>query len=290
MAVTENITVWLSLANTVFASIAFVIWYVQPGQEDHKKADESKVVIIDGDNVEDMYDQCNGDAMKDKVHIDTDSDEEKHLYVRPGLRNCGNLLNYRDYCCYQQNTPKQEGEDEVVAAAGEINTKKVVKFVDVDPKNVEDATKQIPKPTKNHTKPRDDTFKWPKNETTIEKLRAAQGQSKLAISIEVLDRIQSMGISRDSSVQTGQTVRLSDCARQSGQLLSKKQVSMEWDQFMAKNRPGLGMDKQQTKKRKQVNRQGKNKNGKQYKNDGSTAFSFKKNFSIDSCRDFVRAL
>ena len=221
--------------------------------------------------------------------------------MRPGLRNCGNLLNYRDYCCYQQNTPKQEGEDEVVAATGEIKTKKDVRFVDVDTKNVEDATKQIPKPTedhtkqipkptKNHTKPRDDTFKWPQNETTIEKLRAAQGQSKLAISIEVLDRIQSMGISRDSSVQNGQTVRLSDCARQSGQLLSKKQVRMEWDQFLAKDRPGLGMDKQQTKKRKPVNRQGKNKNGKQYKNDGSTAFSFNKNFSNDSFRDFVRAL
>ena len=77
---------------------------------------------------------------------------------------------------------------------------------------------------------------------------------------------------------------------QSGQLLSKKQVRMEWDQFLAKDRPGLGMDKQQTKKRKPVNRQGKNKNGKQYKNDGSTAFRFKKNFSNDSCRDFVRAI
>ena len=285
MAVTENITVWLSLANTVFASIAFVIWYVAIGQEDEQKVDESKVVIIDGDNEEDMYND-----MKNKGHIDAARDEEKHLYVRPGLRNCGNLLNYRDYCCYQQNTPKQEGKDEFVAAIGEIKVKKVVKFVDVDTKNMKDAPKQIAKTTEDPNKPTEDTFKWPKNETTIEKLRAAQDQSKLAISIEVLDRIQSMGLLRDSSVQTGQTVRLSDCARQSGQLLSKKQVRMEWDQFLAKDRHGLGMEKQQTKKRKPVIRQGKNKNGKQYKNNESSAFSFKKNFSNDSCSDFVLAL
>ena len=97
MAVTENITVCLSLANTVFASIAFVIWYVQPGQEDHKKADESKVVIIDGDNVEDMYEQCNGDATKDKVHIDTDSNDEKHLYVSEQTRLMDGLKSSNDY-------------------------------------------------------------------------------------------------------------------------------------------------------------------------------------------------
>merc|ERR1712198_328609 len=69
---TENLTVWLSLANTVFASVAFMIWYMGIGQEDEKL------------------------------------EEGKHLYVLPDLRNEKNLFDYQDYCYYQQINQKED--------------------------------------------------------------------------------------------------------------------------------------------------------------------------------------
>merc|ERR1711923_118828 len=116
---TENLTVWLSLANTVFASIAFMIWYMGIGQED-EKLDENKVIIIDEEEVN-----------------DENIEEDKHLYVLPDLRNEKNLFDYQDYCYYQQIN-HEEDERNVL-----VKPKKTVRFAKTVSQKVFDVNEVI---------------------------------------------------------------------------------------------------------------------------------------------------
>merc|ERR1712038_448408 len=83
---------WISLINTVFASIAvlpvFLVWFlgIITDSIEEKETQEEKVIIIE-DNEE-----------MEESKFDT---EERHLYVIPNLRNDSNLLKYQDYCTYQ---------------------------------------------------------------------------------------------------------------------------------------------------------------------------------------------
>merc|ERR1711936_1415900 len=76
---------WISLINTVFASIAvlpvFLVWFlgIITDSIEEKETQEDKVIIIE----------------------DNEETEERHLYVIPNLRNDSNLLKYQDYCTYQ---------------------------------------------------------------------------------------------------------------------------------------------------------------------------------------------
>eukprot|EP00092_Neocalanus_flemingeri_P032956 GFUD01035838.1.p1 GENE.GFUD01035838.1~~GFUD01035838.1.p1 ORF type:complete len:284 (+),score=99.60 GFUD01035838.1:30-881(+) len=272
---TENMTVWLSLANTLFASIAFILWYFAIWQEEEDKVYADNIIIIDADD----HGKCDNDGNHVKHEADTSDtgDEEvksnEHLYVCPGLRNGDNMLNYRDYCRYYQNTTKHgvsAGKD----AQDDIEQTKRVKPVNADSKNTKIKTVEEADTKKTENKeatqapsaqphikatltlPKKATFQWPKHENTIEQLRSAQAQSRAGISQAVLDKLQSLGIMRDSvqppSAQAAGSVRVSASARVSAKLCGNKQVRIAWDSFMAKSRPGLDLDSGKTRQTKEL--------------------------------------
>merc|ERR1711915_175376 len=198
---TENFTVWLSLANTVFASIAFMIWYMGIGQEDDK-LDESKVVIIDEEDLN-----------------DGDMEEDKHLYVLPDLRNEKNLFDYQDYCYYQQIN-NEEDERNVLG-----KSKKTVRFAKTVSQKVFDVneginekiskqesvgdsnhelevkhtqikkTKQL-EPTQHNTESTILTFKWPQNEELFSEIVRIQPKKNIDLGDEIKEKIRKLGISR----------------------------------------------------------------------------------------------
>merc|ERR1712071_725088 len=100
------------------------------------------------------------------------------------------------------------------------------------------------------------TFQWPRHAGTVEHLRSLRDQSRAEISQDLLDRLQSKGSRRDSPNQSVSTVPLSDCARLSGISLGRR-VRISWDTFLAKSRPGLGIDADSPKQRKPTNKKKK---------------------------------
>merc|ERR1711915_472471 len=197
---TENLTVWLSLANTVFASIAFMIWYMGIGQKDDK-LDESKVVIIE----EDLN--------------DGDMEEDKHLYVLPDLRNEKNLFDYQDYCHYQQINHEEdernvlgkskktvrfaktvsqkvfdvnEGINEKISkqeSIGDINQELEIKHPQIK------KTKRL-EPTQLNTESTILTFKWPENEELFSEIVRIQPKKNIDLGEEIKEKIRKLGISR----------------------------------------------------------------------------------------------
>eukprot|EP00092_Neocalanus_flemingeri_P085633 GFUD01107769.1.p1 GENE.GFUD01107769.1~~GFUD01107769.1.p1 ORF type:complete len:327 (+),score=123.07 GFUD01107769.1:48-983(+) len=306
---TENITVWFSVANTLFASIAFILWYFAIWQEEEEKFDADKVVIIDAD------DHVKHEAdTSDTADEEVKSNDDKHLYVSPGLRNGDNMLNYRDYCQYYQNTIKQgvsAGKDaqdaiEQTKRVKPVNTDskntKIETVEEADTKNTEnkEATTQAPS-AQPHIKatltlPKKATFQWPKHENTIEQLRSVQAQSRAGISQAVLDKLQSLGIMRDSvqppSVQAAGSVRVSGSARVSAKLCGNKQVRIAWDNFKAKSRPGLDLDSGKTRhtNSQNNNRKNKNKNLSKAANAEKPTKNFFPLIRPDNCANFVRAV
>eukprot|EP00092_Neocalanus_flemingeri_P038474 GFUD01041885.1.p1 GENE.GFUD01041885.1~~GFUD01041885.1.p1 ORF type:complete len:335 (-),score=118.42 GFUD01041885.1:21-944(-) len=302
---TENITIWFSVANTLFASIAFILWYFAIWQEEEEKFDADKVIIIDAD------DHVKHEAdTSDTADEEVKSNDDKHLYVSPGLRNGDNMLNYRDYCRYYQNTTKQglsagkDAQDDieqtkrVKAFPVDTENTKIKTVEDADTKNTENKEATQAPSAQPHIKatltlPKKATFQWPKHENTIEQLRSAQAQSRAGISQAVLDKLQSLGIMRDSvqppSVQAAGSVRVSGSARVSAKLCGNKQVRIAWDSFMAKSRPGLDLDSG-SPRQTNYKRKNKNKNLSKAANAEKPTKSFFPLIRPDNCANFVRAV
>merc|ERR1712048_950377 len=96
-----NSSSWISLINTVFASIAilpvFLVWFlgIITDSIEEKENHGDRVIILDENDTEELQ-EPNG--------------EEKHLYVIPNLRKDSNLLKYQQYCTYpgQNSQPRPE--------------------------------------------------------------------------------------------------------------------------------------------------------------------------------------
>merc|ERR1712001_77386 len=86
-----NSSSWISLINTVFASIAilpvFLVWFlgIITDSIEEKENHGDRVIILDENDTEE-FQEPNG--------------EERHLYVIPNLRKDCNLLKYQQYCTY----------------------------------------------------------------------------------------------------------------------------------------------------------------------------------------------
>merc|ERR1711963_182037 len=87
----DNLTIWISVANTVFASVAFFVWMIAIRQEDEEKSDISE-------DTREIFE--NDEEGEEEEYI---FGEEKHLYVKPALRNTENMYSYEEYCSYQNN-------------------------------------------------------------------------------------------------------------------------------------------------------------------------------------------
>merc|ERR1712119_247206 len=86
-----NSSSWISLINTVFASIAvlpvFLVWFlgIITDSIEEKENHGDRVIILDENDTEELQ----------ETNV-----EERHLYVIPNLRKDSNLMKYQQYCAY----------------------------------------------------------------------------------------------------------------------------------------------------------------------------------------------
>ena len=326
MAETENMTPWLFLTNTVFVSIAMVLWYFAIWLEDIKEIDETNIVIIDADEcqVNKEEDDTNGKRIIDG------EDFKKQGMSSDKKSETKDSRKYEDDSCFRQTISEkdiidiqiqdnfmQTAEDtEQTAKYTEqtaVNTKQTVidteqtaivseqtgieteqAAIDTEQNTTTNSTHQenaAPSENMQIIKSVDNlspgaTFQWPRHENTVEQLRAGQDQNRVGVSQELLDKLQSLGIMRDSSdqsaVRTDSAVPLSDCARLSGQLLGRK-IRISWDTFLAKSRPGL--ETGSPRQRKSLNRR-KQKSVKGWK---AASSSFVEIVKQDKCAESMCA-
>lgn len=80
-----------------------------------------------------------------------------------------------------------------------------------------------------------ETFIWPVKAALVENATS----STKNISTELKSKLESMGIFRDSRNEENSESKIESAARESGKVLTRKQVRFTFDTFLAKSRPGL---------------------------------------------------
>merc|ERR1711892_205786 len=190
MLETEKVTVWLSLANTVLVSIAIVLWYFAISQEEKEEIDETKIVIIGEDKCEESKAQ---DINERKLTIIEDL-MQKDERLDNEYEKTETLIDVDDNC-YQQTTIDKDTKE--VNIEEEVNHKEDISEPEVQTLPTQQITPETVK--KVFLGP---TFQWPRHADTVEHLRSLRDQSRPDIGQDLLDRLQSMGIRRDSPNQS----------------------------------------------------------------------------------------
>jgi len=222
----SNSSSWISLINTVFASIAvlpvFLVWFlgIITDSIEEKENHGDQVIILDENDTEELQ----------ETNV-----EERHLYVIPNLRKDSNLMKYQQYCAYPgkdcQVRPELKIDTEPEQDQANIKQIKVNNFQE-NPGAVKEIENLITAP-----------FQWPANSDVIEQLRTFQNQNS-ALSYEMKKKLEDVGILRQNTGSDGQIsqVKIEDHAWLSGHNIPKKQVHVFWDEFETKARPGLQLD------------------------------------------------
>merc|ERR1712209_136853 len=201
-------TLWISLLNTVFASLAFMVWYLVRVEDTSSKIEEEDIVkIVEEEKEEKVF----------------ESNEEKHLYVKSDLRTANIILQYTEYCGYDAKTSAS------------------IKAPD------NEEYKEIPKIEKPVVKKEvilAEPFQWPKQDDVIESMRSLRSNNNSQISNELLEKLSANGILRkptkhEEDANSTNSVKLSELAKITGKSLPRKSAYVIWDVFQATSRPGL---------------------------------------------------
>jgi len=206
----EVFSVWLSLANTVFVSVAVVLWYFFIWQEEEKEQlDESRIIILDNNRETELSQETKMQDINEKslcLMNDADAIEKSSSLYKQ--------INPVDYDKEDDTNSKTRKTNEIVSEKHE--------------RKETFENKTIPATT----------FKWPLDADILETLR--HQQSKSTLKSDILSSLDSMGIRREvnSEVLDESTVPLCQSARMAAKLLTKKPW-VTFDTFMGKSRPGL---------------------------------------------------
>lgn len=206
-----NPSLWISLLNGVFVSIAFMIWHLI------KVESESTNVIVDVDS-----------TVKEEERQELeDTQENKHLYVIPSLRKEQNLLRYGEYCNRGSNTEQN------------LSSKQYKEI----PLN-DSGKDQENEKCSNEEKSSVPVFKWPLHDNLIEQQLKSSNQPSISESLK--SKLIENGIQRtNGSLNVSQElmanqIKISEIARQTGRsIIQRKQVCVIFDRFEATSRPGL---------------------------------------------------
>ena len=222
--VQSNSNNWISFINAVFASIAvlpvFLVWFlgILTDSIEEKENQDERVIIIDENEHEEIL-ESKGDT------------EERHLYVIPTLRKDSNLLEYQDYCTYQDCDNEEPAETIRNTTQHNTATMKDEKSIRTV-KHVSNGARDV-----SGSEP----FIWPANHDVIEHLRTFRNRNT-QISSEMRDKLSDIGILRqdtDSANPSEPQGKVVDQARLSGKSCKRKQIHFFWDNFSTKARPGL---------------------------------------------------
>merc|ERR1711973_1041233 len=201
-----NPSLWISLLNGVFVSIAFMVWHL------FNVESESANLTVD----------VASDVKKEEEQEDDVTKEEKHLYIIPSLRTKENILRYGDYC-------NHTSESEQKLSSKQYN--------EIPPNESEKG--KFSKEEKSGAK----VFKWPLHDNLMEQLRST---NQLSITETLRSKLIENGIQRSNSTtannqqdQLPHQIKMSEIARLTGKNLTKKQVCVIFDRFEATSRPGL---------------------------------------------------
>merc|ERR1711997_724994 len=99
------------------------------------------------------------------------------------------------------------------------------------------------------------TFKWPQNAALLESTRPT---TSTVLSSALEDKLRDLGIFRTGGDEGSNCQQVDGAARRCGLELTKKQVRVSFDTFMAKSRPGLESD-EEVKESPKPKRKGNNK-------------------------------
>merc|ERR1712122_270025 len=232
----------ITLGNTLLASIVCLLWYVFGLWEDKDKvgeesgtltsAIEKKVTRVDKEEV-----ACtNGSTPGHLSSRPEEKEEEQRLYMLPEQ---GRQLIIDQIKLRQEKSAMQLKEEKTLV---EEETKKK--------KTTSDVRKQTMT-----------LFQWPQNAAVLE---STLPTTLNGLSSDLEDKLKDLGIFRAGGDDDGSQVE--GAARRCGLELTKKQVRVSFDTFMAKSRPGLESDEEvkesSPKPKKRYNNNNNNKEKK----------------------------
>merc|ERR1711973_917845 len=233
----------ITLGNTLLASIVCLLWYVFGLWEEKDKvgeesstwvtsAIEKKVTRVDKEEV-----ACtNGSTPGHLSSRPEEKEEEQRLYMLPEQ---GRQLIIDQIKLRQEESAMQLKEEKT---------------------SIEEETKKK-KTTSDVRKQTMTGFQWPQNAAVLE---SGRPNTSNGLSSDLEDKLKDLGIFRAGGDDDGS--RVEGAARRCGLELTKKQVRVSFDTFMAKSRPGLESDeevKESPKPKRKTNK--KNNNVKEKK-------------------------
>jgi len=236
----------ITLGNTLLASIVCLLWYVFGLWEEKDKVGEEsgtltsaiekkKVTRVDKEEV-----ACtNGSTPGHLSSRPEEEEEEQRLYMLPEQ---GRQL-IIDQIKLRQEESAMQLKEEKTSVEEEAKKKK--------------TTSDVRKQTMT-------VFQWPQNAAVLE---SGLPNTSNGLSSDLEDKLKDLGIFRAGGDDDGSQVE--GAARRCGVELTKKQVRVSFDTFMAKSRPGLESDEEvkenSPKPKKRQNNNNNNNNNKDKK-------------------------
>merc|ERR1711994_909155 len=233
----------ITLGNTLLASIVCLLWYVFGLWEDKDKVGEEsgtltsavekkKVTRVDKEEV-----ACTNGSTPGHLSSRPE-EEEQRLYMLPEQ---GRQLIIDQIKLRQEESAMQLKEEKT--------------SVEEEPKKKK-TTSDVRKQTMT-------VFQWPQNAAVLESTLPTTSNG---LSSDLEDKLKDLGIFREGSDDDGSQVE--GAARRCGLELTKKQVRVSFDTFMAESRPGLESDeevKESSPKPKKRHNNNNNNNNKDKK-------------------------
>merc|ERR1712024_346344 len=225
----------VSLGNTLLASIVCLLWYVFGLWEEKDKVSEEASLTsaekkVRSVNKEENFNNGSGHLCTSRTggegHLYMLPEEGRHLLVEQVKQRQEEI----------QSTMQLKEERAPIAAEEKKTT--TTKSLDVRNQG----------PT---------TFQWPQNANVLE---SARPTTSTVLSSALEDKLKDLGIFRSGgSDSEGSKSQVEGAARRCGLELTRKQVRVSFDTFMAKSRPGLESDEEVKESPKPKRKQGKEK-------------------------------
>merc|ERR1711902_85730 len=242
----RNMEDWsVSLGNTLLASIVCLLWYVFGLWEEKDKVIEEGVPLTSAEKkVRSAVDKSEENFNNGSGHLcctsRTEGGHEGHLYMLPEEGRHLLLEQTKQRQEEMQSTMQLKEEKAPIAQEEKKTTKSL------------DVRKQSPT-----------TFQWPQNADVLE---SARPTTSTTISSTLEDKLKDLGIFRTGGAEEGSNYqKVAGVARKCGLELTRKQVRVSFDTFMAKSRPGLESDEEVKESPKPKRKQGNKKNNNNVK-------------------------
>ena len=235
----------ISLGNTLLASIVCLLWYVFGLWEEKDKVSEEASLTSAAKKVRSVDKEENFNNGSTGHLCTSRTEVEGHLYMLP--EEGRHLLVEQAKQRQEEIQSTMQLKEEKATIASEEKKTTATKSLDVRNQG----------PT---------TFQWPQNANVLE---SARPTTSTVLSSALEDKLKDLGIFRTGGAAEGSNCQVEGAARRCGLELTKKQVRVSFDTFMAKSRPGLESDEEVKEmspkpKRKQGNNK-KNHNVKEKK-------------------------